>query len=70
MKFKTNARCAGCEAAIIDALKQTYPEATYSMDLNSADKVLTISGINEDHATIDKIVSIVTGKGFACSLLS
>jgi len=44
MKFKTNAKCAGCEAAIRMKLNGVLPESDWSLDLDSPDKVLTVKG--------------------------
>ena len=48
MKFKTNARCAGCKAAIMDAVTKKFPNAEWQMEVESADKVLECHGIPED----------------------
>lgn len=43
MKFKTTAKCAGCEAAIRMKLSQVISDNDWSIDLDSADKVLTVT---------------------------
>ena len=48
MKFKTNARCEGCKAKILEAVGRKFPNAEWSMDLENADKVLEVHGVPED----------------------
>lgn len=43
MKFKTNAKCGGCEAAIRMKLHGVINESDWSLDLNSPDKILTVN---------------------------
>lgn len=43
MKFKTNAKCGGCEAAIRHKLTEVLNGGQWSLDLNSPDKVLTVT---------------------------
>lgn len=44
IRFKTNARCAGCSSAIRKALADIAPEAEWDIDLTSPDRVLTYTG--------------------------
>lgn len=44
MKFRTNAKCGGCEAAIRIKLNGVLPESDWTLDLDSPDKVLTVKG--------------------------
>lgn len=37
MKFSTNAKCGGCKAAIINGLQEKFPDARWSLDLESAE---------------------------------
>ena len=51
MKFSTNAKCGGCKAAIINGLQEKFPDARWSLDLESADKVLEVDGLPENAET-------------------
>lgn len=64
MKFKTTAKCGGCSAAIINALKALAPESEWSVDLASPDKILTYSGSKPLQTS--EIVAAVEGAGFKC----
>ena len=48
MKFKTNAKCAGCSGAILGAVRSRFPNAEWSLDLENIDKVLECNGIPDD----------------------
>ena len=56
LKFKTNAKCGGCVAAIGAKLNKLVKEDAWSIDLKSPDKTLTI-------------VSAVSEAGFKASAL-
>lgn len=65
-KFKTNAKCGGCAAAIGTALeKNGVATGAWSLDLTGPDKVLTV----ESDLTAADIVRIVTEAGFRAELL-
>lgn len=64
MKFKTNARCAGCRTAIIDAMSKQFPNAQWDMDLNSADKILEVHGIPEDADHAQQVIKTLEETGF------
>lgn len=64
MQFKTNAKCAGCSASIIDSVKKRFPNAEMSLDLDSADKVLHVHGIPEDNEHAAKVESAIAEAGF------
>lgn len=70
MKFKTNAKCAGCSAAITDAIKKKFPDAELSLDLESADKVLHVHGVPEDSEHAAAIESAIQEAGFKGSWLT
>lgn len=69
MKFKTNAKCGGCKAAIMRAVEQHFPNMEWSMDLESADKVLECHGIPDDAAKAAEIVKTIEETGFKGSWL-
>lgn len=60
MKFKTNAKCGGCEAAIRMKLNGVLPESNWNLDLNSPDKVLTVNG----EVSASAIIEAVKDAGF------
>lgn len=70
MEIKTNAKCAGCSSAIIEAVKKQFPDAELNLDLQSADKVLHVHGVPEDSETAARIVSAVQEAGFQGSWLT
>ncbi len=67
MKFKTNAKCGGCSAAIIDKLSNIAPAEYWSVDLSSPDKVLTYSG--NDPVDAEAVMQAVRDAGFQIELL-
>lgn len=69
MKFKTNARCNGCKAAILNAMQQKFPDAQWSMEVESADKVLEVHGIPENDETAAQIEKTLEETGFKGSRL-
>lgn len=62
MKFKTNAKCAGCTSAIVSALASVAPASDWQFDLTSPDKTLTYVG--SDAIDSDKVVAIIGKVGF------
>lgn len=69
MRFKTNARCAGCKAAIIGAVQRQFPDMEWSMDLDNVDKVLECHGIPDDSEKAAKILKTIEETGFKGSWL-
>lgn len=68
MKFKTNAKCGGCTAAITKSLITLAPAEMWEFDLSDPDKVLTYKG----EATPDfanKVLSAIEKAGFKASML-
>ncbi len=68
MKFKTNAKCAGCTAAITKALASIAPETDWTFDLSSPDKTLTYTGSKPINP--DMTVKAIENAGFKAELLS
>lgn len=64
MKFKTNAKCAGCQKAILDAVGKKFPDAQWSLDLDSADKWLHVHGIPENAENAALIEKTIEETGF------
>ena len=64
MKFKTNAKCGGCSSAILGAVRSKFPNQEWSLDLNSADKVLEMHGVDDDPETAAQVVKTIEETGF------
>lgn len=60
MKFKTSAKCGGCVAKIDAVLEGRLPDGSWSVDLSSPDKILTV----EADVSEDEIISLVKSAGF------
>ena len=58
LKFKTNAKCGGCVAAIGEKLNKLMASDAWSIDLKDPNKVLTVSA----EVAPDAIISAVTKK--------
>lgn len=69
MKFKTNARCAGCKTRILQAMNNKFPNAQWDMDLEDADKVLEVHGIPENAEAAAQVVKTLEETGFKGSWL-
>lgn len=69
MKFKTNARCGGCKARILEAMNNKFPNAQWDMDLEDADKVLEVHGIPENAESAAEVVKTLEETGFKGSWL-
>lgn len=69
MKFKTNAKCGGCKAAIMKAVEAKFPNAQWSLDLEDADKVLEVHGIPENAEMAAEIEKTLAETGFKGSWL-
>lgn len=60
LTFKTNAKCGGCVAAIGEKLNPLVGEGTWSIDLKSPDKTLTVT----TDLPAERIIAAVTEAGF------
>ena len=65
MKFKTSAKCAGCEAAIKKALAPLGDESKWNINLKHPDKILTWLGDvpSDAKAFADKVKELVATAG-------
>lgn len=70
MKFKTNAKCAGCSSKILGAVRSKFPNQEWSLDLDSADKVLEMHGVPDDAAKAAEVVKTIEETGFQGSWLT
>ncbi len=64
MKFKTNAKCNGCKTAILNEVKNRFPDAEWSMDLENVDKVLEVHGIPENAEMAAQVEKTLAETGF------
>lgn len=53
-QFKTNIKCSGCVAKVTPGLNETAGENNWNVDLQSSEKILTISGDTIDTEKISK----------------
>jgi copper chaperone len=60
LKFKTNIKCSGCIAEVTPHLNETVGEGKWEVDLNTPDKVLTVSGETRE----DKIKAALEKAGY------
>lgn len=67
MKIKTNAKCAGCSAAIKKALASIAPAEEWEIDLSSPDRILTYKGSSEP--SVDAVMAAVRAAGFQAEAL-
>ncbi len=67
MKIKTNAKCAGCSAAIKKSLSSLAPAEEWEIDLTSPDRILTYTGASEP--PVEAVVAAVRGAGFQAEAL-
>ncbi len=70
MKFKTNAKCAGCSTKILGAVRSKFPDQEWSLDLDSADKVLEMHGVPDDADKAAEVVKTIEETGFKGSWLT
>lgn len=61
MKLKTNIKCAGCVEKVTPYLNETVGSNQWSVDLQSADKVLTVSNNNTN---ADKVTEALAKAGY------
>lgn len=64
MKFKTNAKCEGCSSSILSGVRSKFPNAEWSLDLESADKVLEAHGLPENAETAAQVEKTIEETGF------
>jgi len=61
VKFKTNIKCSGCIATVTPALNELVGQNNWQVDLQSPDKILTIS---TDEANKEEIKQAVEKAGY------
>ena len=66
-KFKTTIQCNGCLSKVTPRLNEILKEQSWSVDLESDDRILTV---NDDNVSVDAVVSAVKSVGFDIEELS
>ena len=57
IQFKTNIKCSGCVATVTPELNKAAGENNWSVDLQSPDKVLTVSAEVLSETTIKEAIA-------------
>jgi hypothetical protein len=70
MQFKTNAKCAGCSSAILNAMQTRFPNEKWTLDLNTADKVLECHGVPDDAEKAAQVIKTLEETGFKGSWIT
>ena len=66
-RFKTTIQCNSCLSKVTPKLNEFLEEQSWSVDLESDDRILTV---NDDNVSIDVVVSAVKSVGFEIEELS
>lgn len=66
-KFKTTIQCNGCLSKVTPKLNEILKEQSWSVDLESDDRILAV---NDDNVSDDAVVSAVKSVGFEIEELS
>jgi hypothetical protein len=64
--FKTNVQEFTQAQKLVTLLRRHFPDSKINFDLDDCDKVLRVEGNN---LRIEKVMTLVTEKGFLCSVL-
>jgi len=65
LKFKTNIKCMGCVARVTPALDEAVGKGNWEVDLQSADRQLTVTTEDADAETVE---AAVVEAGFRAAL--
>jgi len=66
-RFKTTIQCNGCLSKVTPKLNEFLEEQSWSVDLESDDRILIV---NDDNVSVDVVVSAVKSVGFEIEELS
>jgi len=66
-RFKTTIQCNSCLSKVTPKLNEFLEEQSWSVDLESDDRILTV---NNDNVSVDAVVSAVKSVGFQIEELS
>lgn len=69
MRFQTDAMCNHCQKTILAEMNRRFPNMEWSLDLDSANKVLECHGIPDDAEMAQRVVSAIEETGFKGSWL-
>ena len=64
--FKTNVQEFAQAQKLVAVLRRHFPNSKINIDLDDCDKVLRVEGNN---LRIEKVMTLVTKKGFVCTVL-
>lgn len=64
--FKTNVQEFAEAQKLVATLRRHFPDSKINIDLDDCDKVLRVEGNN---LRIEKVMTLVTKKGFVCTVL-
>ena len=64
--FKTNVQEFAEAQKLVAVLRRHFPNSKINIDLDDCDKVLRVEGNN---LRIEKVMTLVTKKGFVCTVL-
>lgn len=67
VRFKTTIQCNSCLSKVTPKLNEFLEEQSWSVDLESDDRILTV---NNDNVSVDAVVSAVKSVGFEIEELS
>lgn len=56
VQFKTNIKCSGCIATVTPALNEVAGQDNWEVDLETPDKILTVSADTIDKSQIKKAI--------------
>jgi len=60
-QFKTNLNCGGCVSKVKDALDNTAGISEWKVDIENADKLLTVKS---EGITEEEVIALIRSKGF------
>lgn len=60
-KFKTTIQCNGCLSKVTPKLNDILSDNSWSVDLESEDRILTV---NDDNVSVNAVMSAVKSVGF------
>jgi copper chaperone len=66
-KFKTTIQCNSCLSKAIPKLNEIIEEQSWSFDLESDDRILTV---NKGNVSIEAVVSAIESVGFEIEVLT
>jgi hypothetical protein len=64
--FKTNVQEFAEAQQLVAVLRRHFPGSKINIDLDDCDKVLRVEGSN---LRVEKVMTLVTEKGFVCTIL-